>query len=134
MDGWDAVATAAATVGAAAGLCYCASAGGDRSAQDRGCILVPGGAGYIGSHAVRELVREGYRVVVVDSLINGKSQAVDPAATFERVCLSDREALNAVFAKHKPLAVIGARQHAPLLASSLCFAARCPAATPPPAC
>eukprot|EP01046_Picozoa_sp_COSAG06_P000211 COSAG06_NODE_6_length_38168_cov_131.592398_10_plen_87_part_00 len=49
MDGWDAVATAVATVGAAAGLCYCASAGGDRSAQDRGCILVPGGAGYIGS-------------------------------------------------------------------------------------
>eukprot|EP01046_Picozoa_sp_COSAG06_P000210 COSAG06_NODE_6_length_38168_cov_131.592398_9_plen_99_part_00 len=84
--------------------------------------------------AVRELVREGYRVVVVDSLINGKSQAVDPAATFERVCLSDREALNAVFAKHKPVAVIGARQHAPLLASSLCFAARCPAATAPPAC
>lgn len=80
------------------------------------------------------IVREGYRVVVVDSLINGKSQAVDPAATFERVCLSDREALNAVFAKHKPLAVIGARQHAPLLASSLCFAARCPAATAPPAC
>ena len=35
-------------------------------------ILVPGGAGYIGSHTVRQLVREGYKVVVVDSLINGK--------------------------------------------------------------
>ena len=31
-------------------------------------ILVPGGAGYIGSHTVRQLVREGFRVVVVDSL------------------------------------------------------------------
>ena len=69
-------------------------------------ILVPGGAGYIGSHTVRQLVREGFRVVVVDSLINGKAQAVDPAATFEQVDLADKEALGAVFAKHKPVAVI----------------------------
>ena len=32
---------------------------------------------------------------------------MDPAATFEEVCLSDRAALNAVFEKHKPTAVIG---------------------------
>ena len=41
------------------------------AAEDQ-TILVPGGAGYIGSHTVRQLVREGYTVVVVDSLINGK--------------------------------------------------------------
>ena len=44
-----------------------------------GPVAVTGAAGYIGSHTVRQLVREGFRVVVVDSLINGKAQAVDPA-------------------------------------------------------
>jgi UDP-glucose 4-epimerase len=69
-------------------------------------ILVPGGAGYIGSHTVRELVRNGFQVVVVDSLINGKAKAVDPSATLETVDLADKDALSAVFSKHKPVAVI----------------------------
>jgi len=33
-------------------------------------ILITGGAGYIGSHTVLELVQAGFRVVVIDSLIN----------------------------------------------------------------
>src|SRR5688572_6188610 len=39
-------------------------------------ILVTGGAGYIGSHVVRQLVEEGERVVVLDNLSTGFRQAV----------------------------------------------------------
>ena len=37
-----------------------------------GCLLVTGGAGYVGSHAVRELVRRGEKVVVLDDLSAGR--------------------------------------------------------------
>jgi UDP-glucose-4-epimerase GalE len=42
-------------------------------------ILVTGGAGYVGSHTVRELVRRGERVVVLDNLSEGHRQAVEGA-------------------------------------------------------
>ncbi|MEP7303892.1 MAG: UDP-glucose 4-epimerase GalE [Acidobacteriota bacterium] len=42
----------------------------------KGCVLVTGGAGYIGSHASKALHRAGYRVVVFDSLIAGHREAV----------------------------------------------------------
>ncbi|KAB1920985.1 MULTISPECIES: NAD-dependent epimerase/dehydratase family protein, partial [Lactobacillus] len=40
-------------------------------------VLVIGGAGYIGSHAVRKLIEEGNDVVVLDSLYTGHRKAVD---------------------------------------------------------
>lgn len=39
-------------------------------------ILVVGGAGYIGSHTVKQLVREGYEVVVFDNLSSGHREFV----------------------------------------------------------
>src|SRR5687767_14417432 len=45
-----------------------------------GRILVTGGAGYIGSHTVVELLRAGHDVVVVDDLSNASKAAVDTAA------------------------------------------------------
>ena len=39
-------------------------------------ILVTGGAGYIGSHTVRLLARQGHQVVVLDNLVFGHEQAV----------------------------------------------------------
>jgi UDP-glucose 4-epimerase len=71
-----------------------------------GTVMVPGGAGYIGSHTVRSLVAEGYKVVVVDNLCNGNKESVDPAATFEQCDLGDLPALLDVFARHKPESVI----------------------------
>jgi UDP-glucose-4-epimerase GalE len=55
-------------------------------------ILVTGGAGYIGSHTVLQLVDQGYDVVVVDSLVRGHRDAVDPALLRE-VDLHDTEGL-----------------------------------------
>lgn len=46
-----------------------------------GSILVLGGAGYIGSHTVYELIDAGEKVVIVDNLQTGFREAVHPAAT-----------------------------------------------------
>lgn len=69
-------------------------------------ILVTGGAGYIGSHTVRELVKNNFDVVVLDSLESGHKQAVDKKAILEVVNLSDQKATEEIFLKHKPDAVI----------------------------
>ncbi|MDR0308549.1 MAG: UDP-glucose 4-epimerase GalE [Coriobacteriales bacterium] len=45
-------------------------------------ILVVGGAGYIGSHTVYELIRAGHEVVVLDNLATGRRDAVHPDARF----------------------------------------------------
>ena len=37
-------------------------------------VLVAGGAGYIGSHTVKSLVREGFEVVVLDNLSSGRKE------------------------------------------------------------
>jgi UDP-glucose 4-epimerase len=56
-------------------------------------VLVTGGAGYIGSVVVEELVRDGHQVVVLDNLSKGHAGAVDPAATLVRGDLRDRAAV-----------------------------------------
>ena len=45
-------------------------------------ILVTGGAGYIGSHVVYELIDQGYEVSVVDDMSLGMKENIDPRATF----------------------------------------------------
>ncbi|EOH89138.1 UDP-glucose 4-epimerase [Enterococcus asini ATCC 700915] len=60
-------------------------------------ILVLGGAGYIGSHAVDQLVNKGYEVVVVDSLFTGHKAAVHEKAKFYEGDIRDKEFLNNVF-------------------------------------
>ena len=54
-----------------------------------GAILVTGGAGYIGSHAVLALCDAGHRVVVVDNLVTGFAWAVDPRATLVAANIDD---------------------------------------------
>lgn len=60
-------------------------------------ILVLGGAGYIGSHAVDQLVNKGYEVVVVDSLFTGHKAAVHEKAKFYEGDIRDKAFLNNVF-------------------------------------
>lgn len=54
-------------------------------------VLVTGGAGYIGSICVEELLDAGHQVTVLDNLTEGHRSAVDPRAKFIQGCLSDAE-------------------------------------------
>ncbi|URW75519.1 UDP-glucose 4-epimerase GalE [Sphingomonas donggukensis] len=54
-----------------------------------GSVMVTGGAGYIGSHAVLALLDAGYRVVVIDNLVTGFDWAVDRRADFVPMAVED---------------------------------------------
>ena len=69
-------------------------------------ILVTGGAGYIGSIVVEELVKAGEKVIVYDNLSQGHRDAVDPQATFIKGDLADVVRLEAVFQQHHIEAVM----------------------------
>lgn len=60
-------------------------------------ILVTGGAGYIGSFMVRNLLEKGYRVVVLDSLERGKKDVVPQNAKFYQGNTKDKEILGQIF-------------------------------------
>ena len=72
------------------------------------CVLVTGGAGFIGSHTVVDLLESGYQVVVVDDLSNASEKVLDridqivgdeasERLSFVRADVCDRDALEAVF-------------------------------------
>ncbi len=70
-------------------------------------ILVTGGAGYIGSHTVVELMQQGYEVVIVDNFSNSSADVLDGIATivgvrpaFEQVDCNDATAMDSVFSKY----------------------------------
>ena len=75
------------------------------------CVLVTGGAGFIGSHTVIELLQSGYEVVVVDDLSNASAIALDRVRqivgdeaaqrlTFYEDNVLDRDAMNRIFDQH----------------------------------
>jgi UDP-glucose 4-epimerase len=68
-------------------------------------VLVAGGAGYIGSHTVRELRREGFDVLVLDNLSSGRAELAG-GAPLVRGDLLDRELLRRVFREHEIGAVL----------------------------
>jgi UDP-glucose 4-epimerase len=69
-------------------------------------VLVLGGAGYIGSHTVYELVDRGIDVVIIDNLETGHMEAVHPKARFYQGDIRDRAFVDSVFEKEKIDAVI----------------------------
>ncbi len=63
-------------------------------------VLVTGGAGYVGSHAVLQLQQKGYHVIIVDNLSKGHADACSGAKLYD--CdLKDKAAVDAVFAENK---------------------------------
>ncbi len=74
-------------------------------------ILVTGGAGYIGSIVVEQLVEAGEPVVVFDNLYQGHRAAVHPGAAFVQGDLADAGAVEGVFAGHRPDAVMHFASH-----------------------
>ncbi|MDF0490948.1 UDP-glucose 4-epimerase GalE [Sphingomonas sp. H39-1-10] len=71
-----------------------------------GAVLVTGGAGYIGSHAVLALLDAGYRVVVVDNLVTGFAWAVDPRAMLVEANIEDDGAVRAAIRDHGVKAIL----------------------------
>lgn len=71
-------------------------------------ILVTGGAGYIGSHAVLALKRSGYGVVVLDNLVYGHRDLVEQVLQVELIVgdTNDRALLDQLFATHDIAAVM----------------------------
>lgn len=76
-------------------------------------VLVTGGAGFIGSHTVVELVNAGYDVIILDNLCNSKSESVRRVEKitgrkipFINCDIRDRAGLDKVFAENKIEAVI----------------------------
>ena len=81
------------------------------------CVLVTGGAGFIGSHTVVELLQRNYKVVVVDNFYNASPVALDrvresvgPHAAenlvFYEADVNDRDALTKIFDAEQPSRVI----------------------------
>lgn len=62
-------------------------------------ILVTGGAGYIGSHAVSGLIDQGYDVIIIDNLETGYKAAVNEKARFYQGDIRNASFLNDVFSK-----------------------------------
>lgn len=69
-------------------------------------ILVTGGAGYIGSHFVKKLIKNNKEVLVIDNLSRGHIEAVHPDAKFEKVDLLDFNRLREIFYKYDLSAVV----------------------------
>jgi UDP-glucose 4-epimerase len=71
-----------------------------------GCVLVTGGAGYIGGVVAARLLARGDAVIVLDDLSNSCRAAVQPEAKFVHGNVADRELLDRIFEENRVVAVM----------------------------
>ncbi len=64
-------------------------------------ILVTGGAGFIASHLVDRLIKEGHKVVIIDNLSTGRKENINPKAKFYKLDIQSPTVAD-VFKKEKP--------------------------------
>lgn len=76
-------------------------------------VLVTGGAGYIGSHTVLELLQEGHDVIVIDNLSNSSEEAIrrvesitGKTITFYKTDLLNEQEVDSIFSQHRIDSVI----------------------------
>ena len=65
-------------------------------------VLVTGGAGFIGSHIVDAHIARGDDVAVLDNLVSGSDESVNPQARFYNADITDRDAMVRVFEEFRP--------------------------------
>lgn len=63
--------------------------------------LVTGGAGFIGSHLVDRLIKEGYEVAVIDNLSTGQRENLNKKAKFHKIDIQNQK-ISQIFKKEKP--------------------------------
>jgi UDP-glucose 4-epimerase len=68
-------------------------------------VIVTGGAGFIGSHAVDGFIAESKQVVVVDDLSSGDARRVNEEATLEIVDITDKDSLDSLVDRARPQAI-----------------------------
>jgi UDP-glucose 4-epimerase len=68
-------------------------------------ILVVGGAGYIGSHVIIELMNKNKQIVVLDDLSTGSKKAV-LGGIFYQGCMPDKKLLDEIFTNHNITSVM----------------------------
>jgi len=68
-------------------------------------ILVTGGAGFIGSNLVNELIKKNHNVVVVDNLSSGKKENINPKTKFYKADVRNKKAILKIFEKETPKVV-----------------------------
>ncbi len=64
-------------------------------------ILVTGGAGFIGSHIVDELINNSYNVIVADNLSTGRMENINNSAIFYNIDIKDKTRLETLFVNNK---------------------------------
>lgn len=64
-------------------------------------IIVTGGCGFIGSHLVDRLMKENYRVIVVDNLSTGRKENLNPKAKFYKINIGNFK-ITEIFKKERP--------------------------------
>lgn len=64
-------------------------------------VLVTGGAGYIGSKISYDLTDAGYKVFIIDNLINGHKKLINPKAQFFRISISNVRKIKKIIEKYK---------------------------------
>lgn len=63
-------------------------------------FIVTGGCGFIGSHMVDKLISLGYKVIVIDNLLSGNLENLNPSAVFENIDIRNFELLNKTIEKY----------------------------------
>ena len=74
--------------------------------NDDNTVLVTGGAGYIGSHALHHLMDQGITPVVVDNLVTGIRSAIPDHVPFYEGSIGDEDLMKTIFSSHQIKAVL----------------------------